>query len=53
MKKGRLFVSDGDVPAPSNFFEERERGMKLEGEKKRCRRGHGSWIFPLLSVSEI
>lgn len=58
MKKGRLFVSDGDVLAPSNFLDlmrigEREGEMKLEGEKKRCRRGHGSWIFPLLSVSEI
>lgn len=21
MKKGRLFVSDGDVPAPSNFLD--------------------------------
>lgn len=47
MKKGRLFVSDGDVPAPSNSLDLMrmgEREIKLEG-KKECRRGHGSWIF--------
>lgn len=56
MKKGRLFVSDGDVPSNSLKLprlnedgRERDKARGKEGMSKRTR----ELDFSLLSVSEI
>lgn len=50
MKKGRLFVSDGDVPVLPQTLDLMRIGKrdKLEEKAMSSKRRHGSWILPSL-----